>query len=284
MGENWGRLYICATPIGNLGDITLRVLETLRGCDYVAAEDTRHTLKLLNHFEIKARLISYYEHNEVRRSGELIDLLKAGKDIALVSDAGMPLISDPGAQIIRRCADEGILVTACPGASASLTALALSGLPAERFVFEGFLPKTGKERAAALAALLREQRTTVIYESPHRLRQTLGELYAALGNRRLAILRELTKIHEECLRVTLEEAVGIFAEREPKGEFVLVLEGASKPADESFWEKMKLQEHVDYYTAQGLCEMDAIKKAARDRGLPKNAVYRAVKTKATDHE
>lgn len=279
MDKDYGTLFICATPIGNLGDITLRVLETLKSCDYVAAEDTRHTLKLLNHFEIKAKLISYYEHNERQRSEELLRLLKEGNNIALVSDAGMPIISDPGAQLVAKCAAEGIGVTVCPGASASLSALVLSGLPAERFVFEGFLPKGTKDRLLALEELKKERRTILLYESPHRLRQTLKELLEAFGERELAIVRELTKIHEECLRTTLTEAVAVFEQREPKGEFVLVLAGAAEDTGAEFWLEMTVPEHVAHYEAQGLMAMDAIKKAAKDRGLPKNAIYKAVKTK-----
>ena len=279
--NSWGTLYICATPIGNLGDITLRVLETLKNVECIAAEDTRHTLKLLNRYEIKKRLISCHEHNEKERLSELIALLKDGADIALVTDAGMPAISDPGSQVISECIREGIAVTVCPGANAAVTALVLSGLETGRYVFEGFLPRKVKERRGRIEALINEARTAVLYEAPHRIKKTLAELCAILGNRRIAIARELTKIHEEVIRTTLSEAVGIFSERDARGEYVIVIEGADETARRKTDDLsgVTVQEHVSRCISEGLSEMDAIKKAAKDRNVPKRVIYEAVKLK-----
>ena len=278
-----GTLYICATPIGNLEDITLRVLRVLSEADFIAAEDTRHTLKLLNHFEIKAPLVSYHEHNKAARGPVLLARLQNGESCALVSDAGLPGISDPGADLIRLCLDNNIPVTVCPGASAATMAVVLSGIDCARYVFEGFLPHgkhVKKERAARMAAIAVEPRTVVLYESPYRLLDTLSELLAAVGDRQAAVARELTKKFEEVKRGTLSSLLAHFTENEPKGEFVLVIEGASDilPAAPA-WANMPIPEHVALYIAAGQTEMDAIKAVAKERGLPKREVYAAAKLK-----
>jgi len=276
-----GTLYVCATPIGNLEDITLRVLRVLAEADFIAAEDTRHTLKLLNHFEIKAPLVSYHEHNKTARGAALLARLQNGETCALVSDAGLPGISDPGADLIRLCLDNGVPVTVCPGASAAVMAVVLSGIGCARYAFEGFLPHgkyAKKERAARIAAIKAEPRTIVLYESPYRLTDTLAELLAALGNRQAAIARELTKKFEEVQRGDLSALLAHFKAVEPKGEFVLVIEGGTEPADsEPNWAALSVREHVSLYINAGQSEMDAIKAAAKERGLPKRTVYAEVK-------
>jgi len=277
-----GTLTVCATPIGNLEDITFRALRALREADFIAAEDTRHTLQLLNHFEIRTPLISYHEHNKHERGPALLARLQAGENAALVSDAGMPGISDPGADLIRLCIDNDVSVTACPGASAGLMAAVLSGLDCGRFVFEGFLPHgrgVKKDRAQRLASLVNESRTFVLYESPRRLLATLAELLATLGDRPAAAARELTKRFEDVQRGTLSSLLSHFQETEPRGEFALVVAGAqiaeaSHPAAGC---PLSPAECVKLHMQNGLREMDAIKAAAKDLGLPKREVYAAVK-------
>jgi len=277
-----GTLTVCATPIGNLEDITFRAFRALREADFIAAEDTRHTLKLLNHFEIRTPLVSYHEHNKHERGPALLARLQNGENAALVSDAGMPGISDPGADLIRLCIDNDVPVTACPGASAGLMAAVLSGLDCGRFVFEGFLPHgrgVKKERAKRVAALVTETRTFVLYESPRRLNATLAELLNALGDRPAAAARELTKKYEDIQRGTLSSLHTHFQAHEPRGEFVLVISGAPEASavipDEA--QALSPAEQVALYKQNGLSEMDAIKAAAKALGLPKREVYAAVK-------
>ena len=273
-----GTLYLCATPIGNLGDITERVLRTLESVDLIAAEDTRNTLRLLNHFGIKKPLTSYHEYNKYTKAEELITKLHRGASIAVVTDAGTPAISDPGEVIAAMCLEQGIRVTSLPGACALITALTMSGMPARRFCFEGFLPADKKERRYILAQLQREERTTILYEAPHHLRGTLQELYDNLGDRRITLCRELTKKFEEALPMTLASAIEYYGENEPRGEYVLVLAGADRAALEEEkrrnFEEMTLEEHMALYTDQGLSRKDAMKKVAADRGVSKRDIYR----------
>ena len=272
-----GTLFICATPIGNLGDITQRVIETLTQVDLIAAEDTRNSLKLINHFDIHTPLTSYHEYNKYEKAGELADILLSGKDVALITDAGTPAISDPGEVLVRKCAEEGIPVTSLPGPSAVITALTLSGLSTGRFCFEGFLPRENKLRKERLSELKEETRTIVFYEAPHHLRETLKDLYDALGDRRISLCRELTKKHEEILRITLGEAVSYYEEKSPRGEFVLVTEGKSREeirrerAEE--YAGMSVREHVEMYEARGHDRKSAMKLAAADRGVSKREIY-----------
>ena len=273
-----GTLYLCATPIGNLGDITERVLRTLESVDLIAAEDTRNTLRLLNHFGIKKPLTSYHEYNKYTKAEELITKLHRGASIAVVTDAGTPAISDPGEVIAAMCLEQGIRVTSLPGACALITALTMSGMPARRFCFEGFLPADKKERRYILAQLQREERTTILYEAPHHLRGTLQELYDNLGDRRITLCRELTKKFEEALPMTLASAIAYYGENEPRGEYVLVLAGADQAELEEEkrrnFEEMTLEEHMALYTDQGLSRKDAMKKVAADRGVSKRDIYR----------
>ena len=267
-----GTLYLVATPIGNLNDMSMRGVETLREADFIAAEDTRVTGKLLNRFEIKKPTVSYHEHNK-RQSGEaILRRLLAGENCALVTDAGMPAISDPGEDLVRLCAEHGIPVIAVPGCCAAVTALAVSGLSSRRFCFEGFLPMEKKERTERLEALKTEKRTSILYEAPHRLMRTLTELYDALGDRELAICRELTKLHEETLRTTLSEAIRHFEETPPKGEFVLVLSGAPADIEPALTEDEALA-RVRALQAEGLSCKDACRQVAKETGLSKNALY-----------
>ncbi len=272
-----GMLYLVATPIGNLADISERALKVLSEVDRVAAEDTRNTLKLLSFFGISKPVISYYEHNKRQRGEEIVASLKEGKSWALVTDAGTPAISDPGEDIVRLAAEEGISVTSVPGACAAVNALALSGLSTRRFVFEGFLEGKSGEKRERLAALRREERTLIFYEAPHRLRDTLAMMKEAFdGGRKLALCRELTKLNEEVMRCDLAAACTYYDEHEPRGEYVLVLEGASADEEETFWAKMTIAEQVSHYLSLGLSKMDAIKQTAKDRGLPKGAIYKEV--------
>ena len=276
MNENRGKLYICATPIGNLEDITLRVLRILQEVDLIAAEDTRHTLKLLNHYDIKTPLTSYHEHNEATKSESLTDRLLGGSNIALVSDSGMPGISDPGGALIRRCHELQIPVQICPGASAGISALVLSGLCARRYAFEGFLPREKKKRRETLVSLATEQRTIVLYEAPHRLLTVLQEIYEHLGDREIAVVREITKKFEEVRCGSLTEIIEHYSENVIKGEIVLIIEGAEPivenwPADIMF--------HVEHYVEMGLSEMEAMKRAAKDRGVAKSEIYKVYKTR-----
>lgn len=269
-----GCLYLVATPIGNLSDLSERAVSVLSGVDFIAAEDTRNTGKLLSCLGIRKSLVSYHEHNKRERGGQICDRLAAGESCALVTDAGTPAISDPGEDLVRLCAERGIPVTSIPGCCAGITALTLSGLPTGRFCFEGFLPTEKKPRAARLAALTAEERTMLLHEAPHRLRETLSDLTAALGEgRRVALCRELTKLNEEVLRLTLGQAVAYYETEEPRGEYVLVLEGADPAAVPAFWEGLGIPAHVAHYEGEGLSRKEAIKAAARDRGVPKNEVY-----------
>ena len=275
-----GTLYLCATPIGNLGDITERVLETLRSADLIAAEDTRNTLRLLNHFEIRKPLTSYHEYNKYDKAEVLLDHLRRGENIALVSDAGTPAISDPGEVLAARCIEEGIRVTSLPGACALITALTMSGMSARRFCFEGFLPSDRKDHAHILDQLKAEERTIILYEAPHRLRQTLKDLYGALGDRKNTLCRELTKIYEEALPMTLESAQAYYKENEPRGEYVLVIEGADREAlaqeKKKSWDQMPLEDHMKLYEDQGMSRKEAMKKVAADRGVSRRDIYQAL--------
>ena len=281
MYEKTGTLYLCATPIGNLKDITERVLETLQAVDLVAAEDTRNTLRLLNHYGIKKPLTSYHEHNKYEKAQELIDRhLMQGENIALVTDAGTPVISDPGEVIARACIERGIRVTSLPGACALITALTMSGMDARRFCFEGFLPPDKKEREKVLDRLSREERTTIFYEAPHHLKDTLQELYDAAGDRKVTLCRELTKKFEEAVPTTLSGAIALYEDRDPRGEYVLVVAGADPEAlarqEEKKWDSMTLAEHMALYERQGLSRKDAMKQVAKDRGVSKRDIYAAL--------
>lgn len=275
-----GTLYLCATPIGNLEDMTYRAVRVLGEADLIAAEDTRNTIRLLNHFGIHTPITSYHEYNKIEKGKKLVQLLKEGKDIALVTDAGTPGISDPGEELVKMCAEEGILVTAIPGPAACITALILSALPTRRFAFEAFLPSDKKERRSILSALEGETRTLILYEAPHRLVKTLRELYETLGDRRMSVCRELTKKHETIFRTSLEQAVRYYETHEPKGECVLVIEGKSlqKIQEETRkqWEQMTIQEHMEHYMSQGTEKKEAMKKVAKDRGISKREVYQAL--------
>lgn len=269
-------LYLVATPIGNLADISERALKVLSEVDFIAAEDTRVTLRLLSHFGIKKPLISYFEHNRRERGEQIAGRILSGQSCALVTDAGTPAISDPGEDLVVLCWEKNISVVPVPGASAAICALAVSGLPAGRFCFEGFLPTNRAERRARLDSLLSETRTMIIYEAPHKLRTTLADLARAFGEgRRIAVCRELTKLNEEIMRTTLGGALEYYNSQEPRGEYVLVLAGAEPArAGDRFWQKMSVAEHVGHYLDAGLTKTEAIKAAAVDRGLPKNAVYK----------
>ena len=282
-----GTLYLCATPIGNLGDITQRVLDTLREVDLIAVEDTRNTLRLLNHFEIKKPMTSYHEHNKYDKARELIGRLHNGENIAVVTDAGTPAISDPGEVLAALCIEEGIRVTSLPGACALITALTMSGMPARRFCFEGFLPpeKTEKkERRRILNQLQTEERTIILYEAPHHLRATLADLMEALGeSRRVTLCRELTKRFEEAIPLTLESAVRYYQENEPRGEYVLVLAGADPKALETqtraAYDALSLEDHMQQYMDQGLTQKEAMRRVAADRGLSRRDIYQQLKIK-----
>ena len=272
-----GTLYLCATPIGNLDDITFRVLETLKQVDLIAAEDTRHSIKLLNHFDIHTPMTSYHEYNKVEKARVLVEKLKSGMNIACITDAGTPGISDPGEELVRQCCEAGIKVTALPGAVACVTALIISGLPTRRFCFEAFLPTDKKEHQRVLAELQNETRTIVLYEAPHHLLRTLTELYEALGDRKASICRELTKKHETAFLTTIPEAVAYYEANDPKGECVLVIEGRSREEmrqeEQARWEEMSIEEHMEHYLAQGMNRKDAMKQTAKDRGMQKREVY-----------
>ena len=272
-----GTLYLCATPIGNLEDITFRVLETLKTVDVIAAEDTRNSIKLLNRFEIKTPMTSYHEFNKYDKGRQLIEQLLEGKNIAVITDAGMPGISDPGEELVKMAYEAGVPVTVLPGACACVTALTLSGLPTRRFCFEAFLPTDKKERKDVLAELADETRTIVLYEAPHRLGKTLAELKENLGDRRLTICRELTKKHEEAFRTTFTEALAFYEENEPKGECVLVIEGADREklrrAEQESFAALSLEEHMERYLSQGMNKKDAMKAVAADRGVSKREIY-----------
>lgn len=272
-----GMLYLCATPIGNLGDMTPRVVETLRNVDMIAAEDTRNSIKLLNHFAIKTSMTSYHEYNKVEKADYLIAQMQQGKDVALITDAGTPAISDPGEVLVAKCHEAGITVTSLPGPAACITALTLSGLSTRRFCFEAFLPADKKERTEILEELKQESRTMILYEAPHHLVKTLKELYEALGDRRITLCRELTKRFETVQPTTLQEILAYYETEEPRGEYVLVLEGKSlqqkKEEKQASWQSMTIEEHMAYYEKEGMDEKAAMKQVAKDRGVPKREIY-----------
>lgn len=275
-----GQLYLCATPIGNLDDITLRVLETLKNVDLIAAEDTRHSVKLLNHFEIKTKMTSYHEFNKVDKAVYLVRQMQEGVNVALITDAGTPGISDPGEELVRQCHEAGIKVTSLPGACACVTALTISGLPTRRFCFEAFLPTDKKERKLVLEQLKTETRTIIIYEAPHRLKKTLDELYQTLGNRMVTLCRELTKKHEEYQKQPLEQLIKRYDGEEVRGECVLAIEGVTfkelEEEKQKTWEEISIAEHMEQYLSQGMSKKDAMKKVAKDRGVGKRDIYQAL--------
>ena len=272
-----GKLYLCATPIGNLEDMTYRVVRTLKEVDLIGAEDTRNSIKLLNHFEIETPMQSYHEFNKYDKAKELVQMMLDGKDIALITDAGTPGISDPGEELVKECLENGIEVTSLPGASACVTAISISGLSTQRFCFEAFLPKDKKKKENVLKQLQNETRTIIIYEAPHRLTKTLAELEKALGNRRVSINRELTKKYEESFLTTLKDAREKYEAEEPRGEFVLVIEGKDQEAldqeERQKWEDMSLENHMKIYLDEGLDKKAAMKKVAKDRGVSKRDIY-----------
>lgn len=272
-----GKLYLCATPIGNLEDMTYRVVRTLEEADLIAAEDTRNSIKLLNHFNIQTPMTSYHEYNKIEKGKKLVERMQAGETIALITDAGTPGISDPGEELVKMCYEAGIEVTSLPGAAACITALTLSGLSTRRFAFEAFLPTDKKEKQEVLSELVNETRTIILYEAPHRLVKTLKELAEILGDRKITVCRELTKKHETAFRTTIYEAVSYYEVHEPKGECVLVIEGKSRRElrEEAIakWEEMTIEEHMDYYRKQGIEKKEAMKKVAKDRGIGKRDVY-----------
>jgi len=272
-----GTLYLCATPIGNLEDITYRVLRTLKEVDLIAAEDTRNSIKLLNHFDIQTPMTSYHEFNKIEKAYQLVAKLREGQNIALITDAGTPGISDPGEDIVRICYEEGIEVTSLPGAAACITALTMSGRPTRRFAFEAFLPKDKKERTCVLEELKNETRTIIIYEAPHHLLKTVKELWDTLGDRELTICRELTKKHEEKIQTTFSALLSYYEEREPRGEYVLVICGKSREElqkeQQSAWEEMSIEEHMAHYENKGVDHKEAMKLVAKDRGVSKRDIY-----------
>ena len=272
-----GTLYLCATPIGNLGDMTPRVVETLRAVDLIAAEDTRNSIKLLNHFEIHTPMTSYHEYNKIEKARKLVEQLAAGQNIALITDAGTPAISDPGEVLVRMCQESGSPVTSLPGPAACITALTLSGLPTRRFCFEGFLPSDKKERRKILEELAQESRTMILYEAPHHLMRTLEEIYDILGDRDVTLCRELTKKFESVMPTTLKKALEYYKNQEPKGEYVLVIRGKSREEKRqeeiSVWENMSIEEHMAFYREQGMDEKAVMKQVARDRGVGKREIY-----------
>lgn len=275
--ELFGKLYLCATPIGNLEDITLRVLKTLKEVDLIAAEDTRHSIKLLNHFEIKTPMTSYHEFNKIDKARYLVEQLRNGLNLALITDAGTPGISDPGEELVKQCYEAGVEVTSLPGPAACVTALTLSGMSTRRFCFEAFLPTDKKERQWILKELQTETRTVVVYEAPHRLTRTLEELMGALGNRRITICRELTKRYEEAYRTTFSEALDRYGTEEPKGECVIVIEGVSilslRNEQERAWGELSIEDHMERYESGGIDRKEAMRLVAKDRGISKRDVY-----------
>ena len=272
-----GKLYLCATPIGNLEDITYRVVRTLNEVDLIGAEDTRNSIKLLNHFDIKTPMTSYHEFNKYDKAKQLVEMMKEGKNIAIITDAGTPGISDPGEEVVRQCFEAGIQVTSLPGPAACITALTMSGQKTRRFCFEAFLPKDKKEKVAVLEELKNETRTIIIYEAPHRLARTLKELRETLGNRQLTLCRELTKKYEEADKTTIDQAIEKYNEKEPRGEYVLVIEGKSQEEiqeeNKQKWESMTIEEHMEYYISQGNDKKLAMKLVAKDRGVSKRDIY-----------
>ena len=275
-----GILYLCATPIGNLEDMTYRCVRILKEVDLIAAEDTRNSIKLLNHFEIDTPMTSYHEFNKIEKAHTLLAALKDGKNIAVITDAGTPGISDPGEELVAMCYEEDIEVNAVPGAAACITAVTSSGQACRRFSFEAFLPKDKKERARVLAEMQQETRTMIVYEAPHHLRATLQELYQALGDRSITLCRELTKRYEEKKKMTLAQAVDYYRENDPRGEYVLVIAGKSKEEvmqeEQSRWEDLSIEEHMQHYESQGINRKEAMKLVAKDRGVSKRDIYQAL--------
>ncbi len=272
-----GTLYLCPTPIGNLEDITLRVIRTLSEVDLIAAEDTRHTLKLLNHLDIKKPMISYFEHNKLERGEEIIAKLNEGLNVALVTDAGMPAISDPGEVLVAQCIERGITVVPLPGPNAALTALIASGLPASRFTFQGFLTMNKRARNEHLEIAAKLPDTLIFYEAPHKLKSTLDDMLRVFGNRKIALCRELTKTYEEFIRTDIEGAIKLYEEKSPKGEYVLIIEGFIQDKTEEF-EDISLEELYEKYIKGGMDEKEALKKAAKDKCIPKRDAYAILKT------
>ena len=272
-----GTLFLCATPIGNLGDMTPRVIETLQNVDVIAAEDTRNSIKLLNHFDIHTPMTSYHEYNKVEKAKQLVGQMLAGQDIALITDAGTPAISDPGEVLVQMCHENGVPVTSLPGPAACITALTLSGLSTRRFCFEGFLPADKKDKRVILEELKSESRTMILYEAPHHLIKTLEELYEALGERKITLCRELTKRFETVMPTSLEKALEYYKTEEPRGEYVLVLEGKSQEQKRqeaiASWESMSIEEHMAFYEQQGMDNKTAMKQVAKDRGVGKREIY-----------
>ena len=278
-----GTLYLCATPIGNLEDMTFRVIRTLKEVDLIAAEDTRNSIKLLNHFEIQTPMTSYHEYNKYEKGRKLVEKLLEGQNIALITDAGTPGISDPGEELVKMCYESGISVTSLPGAAACITALTISGLSTRRFAFEAFLPSDKKEREQILKEMETETRTMIVYEAPHRLVKTLKLFLERLGNRKIPVCRELTKRHETALAVTLEEAVAHYEANPPKGECVLVIEGKSREEareeERKQWEEMTIEDHMEVYTKQGMDKKSAMKAVAKDRGVSKRDIYQYLESR-----
>jgi 16S rRNA (cytidine1402-2'-O)-methyltransferase len=278
-----GTLYLCATPIGNLEDMTFRVIRTLKEVDLIAAEDTRNSIKLLNHFEIQTPMTSYHEYNKYEKGRKLVEKLLEGQNIALITDAGTPGISDPGEELVKMCYESGIPVTSLPGAAACITALTISGLSTRRFAFEAFLPSDKKEREQILKEMETETRTMIVYEAPHRLVKTLKLFLERLGNRKITVCRELTKRHETALAVTLEEAVAHYEANPPKGECVLVIEGKSREEareeKRKQWEEMTIEDHMEVYTKQGMDKKSAMKAVAKDRGVSKRDIYQYLESR-----
>lgn len=283
-----GTLYLCATPIGNLEDITLRVLRTLREVDLIAAEDTRNSIRLLNHFQIKTPMTSYHEYNKIEKAWQLVNRLREGKNIALITDAGTPGISDPGEELVRICTEEGITVTSLPGPAACITALTMSGLPTRRFAFEAFLPREKKERAEILSHLKEETRTIVLYEAPHHLKKTLDELCDVLGDRQAAVCRELTKRYEEKTLSTISDLISYYKDNEPRGEYVLIIHGKTyeelRAEQHKAWDEMPLLDHMALYEAKGMNRKEAMKLVAKDRGISKRDVYQALLSDAENRK
>ena len=278
-----GTLYLCATPIGNLEDMTFRVIRTLKEVDLIAAEDTRNSIKLLKHFEIQTPMTSYHEYNKYEKGRKLVEKLLEGQNIALITDAGTPGISDPGEELVKMCYESGIPVTSLPGAAACITALTISGLSTRRFAFEAFLPSDKKEREQILKEMETETRTMIVYEAPHRLVKTLKLFLERLGNRKITVCRELTKRHETALAVTLEEAVAHYEANPPKGECVLVIEGKSREEareeERKQWEEMTIEDHMEVYTKQGMDKKSAMKAVAKDRGVSKRDIYQYLESR-----
>lgn len=275
-----GTLYLCATPIGNLEDMTFRVIRTLKEVDLIAAEDTRNSIKLLNHFEIKTPMTSYHEYNKIEKGRKLVEKLLEGQNIALITDAGTPGISDPGEELVKMCCEAGVTVTSLPGAAACITALTISGLATRRFAFEAFLPTDKKERQAVLYELKEETRTIVLYEAPHRLVKTLKLLTDVLGDRKVSVCRELTKKHETVFATTLPGALAYYEKNAPKGECVIVIEGKSRleirEEEKAQWEQLTVEEHMEHYLSGGMEKKEAMKQVAKDRGVSKRDIYQAL--------